>query len=340
MKSEKGNESPSDRPFTVGRFRPEDAEGLVELFRAVYGEHYPIRLFYDPKAIILANQEGRYYSIMARTPSGQVVGVSHLYKSAPCPNLYEVGVSLVLKDYRNSGINKHMGIFLFDSFVPDMTHIHEVFVEAVCNQPYTQKNAMFFKHIETAIEVALMPAAAYAKEKSAPGRVASLTVFRSYQPSPHRIFLPRVYEEALRWIYGRLDDERDLCLSDGKPPADITTHADMEIFDFAAVSRIAISISGRDLQTYLEDLEKKAREKRVMVFQVWVNLTEPWVGESVDTLRRMGYFLGGALPRWFDGDGLLMQKLECPPDFESIVLATDAGRRILSFIETDRSRVC
>ncbi len=53
----------------------------------------------------------------------------------------------------------------------------------------------------------------------------------------------------------------------------------------------------------------------------------------------MGYFFGGALPRWFDGDGLLMQKLECPPDFESIVLETDAARRILSFIQTDRNRL-
>ncbi len=33
--------------FTVGEFQPEDAEGIVRLFRSVYGEHYPIRLFYD-----------------------------------------------------------------------------------------------------------------------------------------------------------------------------------------------------------------------------------------------------------------------------------------------------
>lgn len=339
MTIKQDDEATAGKPFTVGNFRPEDAEGLVALFRAVYGEQYPIRLFYDPAAIILANQEGRYYSIVARSASGQVVGVSHLYRSTPYPNLYEIGVSLVLKDYRNTGINKQMGVFLFDSFVPETTHIQEVFVEAVCNQPYTQKNAMFFKHIETAIEVALMPAAAYAKEKSAVGRVASLTVFRCYHPSPHRIFLPRVYEEELRWIYGRLDDERDLCLSDGKLPLDITTQAEMELFDFAGVARIAVPRSGTDLQNCVADLEAKAREKKVTVFQVWVNMTEPWAGESVETLRRMGYFFGGALPRWFDGDGLLMQKLECPPDFESIVLDTDPGRRILSFIQTDRDRV-
>ena len=184
-----------------------------------------------------------------------------------------------------------------------------------------------------------MPAEAYAKEKSAPGRVAPLMTFRCYPPAPHRIFLPRVYEEELRWTYGRLDDERDLCLSDGKLSASIETQTDMQVFDFAAVARIAISRSGADLQTRVADLEKNAREKNVVVFQAWVNLTEPWAGETVETLRQMGYFFGGALPRWFDGDGFLMQKLECPPDFESIVLVSDEARRILSFIQADRKTV-
>lgn len=32
-------------PFYVDEFRPDDAEGIVKLFCAVYGEAYPIRLF-------------------------------------------------------------------------------------------------------------------------------------------------------------------------------------------------------------------------------------------------------------------------------------------------------
>ena len=70
---EKGN-------FDVGYFRPEDAEGIVNLFNAVYGDGYPIRLFYDPQAIIAANEAGEYYSIVARTSTGQVIGVIHLYR--------------------------------------------------------------------------------------------------------------------------------------------------------------------------------------------------------------------------------------------------------------------
>ncbi len=154
--------------FTVGSFRPEDADGIVQLFRAVYGEGYPIRLFYDPVEIIAANEEGRYYSICARTAYGEVIGVTHLYHSAPCKSLYETGVGLVRKEYRNSGANKRLLGFLYNEFVPQNPHIEELFGEAVCNHPYMQKVIENFNFVETAIEVALMPAEAYTQEKALP----------------------------------------------------------------------------------------------------------------------------------------------------------------------------
>ncbi|MHB8907795.1 MAG: hypothetical protein ACYDAA_02815 [Syntrophales bacterium] len=339
MKRDEENTPPGEQePFEVGYFRPEDAEGIVRLFHAVYGEHYPIRLFYDPAAITAANREGRYYSIVARTVSGKVIGVNHLYLSSPCRSLYESGVGLVLKEYRNSGANKCMLRYLYEEFVPRKENIQEVFGEAVCNHPYMQKAIATFHYVETAIEVALMPAEAYTKEKSAAGRVATLTAFRCYLPKPHGIFLPAAYDETLRRIYGRLDDTRDLGISVDRIPAAAATRAEMEIFDFARVARIAVHEIGADFPDSLAGLEARGREKNAVVFQAWVNLTTPWVGKAVELLRDRGYFFGGALPRWFDGDGLLMQKLICPPDFEGIVLESDFAKELLNVIQEDWRR--
>lgn len=324
--------------FTIDVFRPEDAEGIVHLFLSVYGEHYPIRLFYDPAAITKANAEGAYYSIVARTASGRVIGVNHLYLSAPHPGLYESGVGLVLKEYRNTGANKRMLDFIYNDFVLAKPHIEEVFGEAVCNHPYMQKSIKAFGYIETALEVALMPAATYDKEKSALGRVATLAAFRCYRSKPHRIFLPGCYEEALRRIYGRLDDARQIDLSDARISVEAATKAEMTLFDFAGVSRTAVHEIGVDLQAAIADLERRAQAGNARVFQVWLNLTSPWVGEAVEILRTMGYFFGGALPRWFDGDGLLMQKLLCPPDFDDIVLETDFAKELLEVIRDDWKR--
>jgi hypothetical protein len=180
-----------------------------------------------------------------------------------------------------------------------------------------------------------MPAAAYTQEKSAGGRVTTLSCFRSCKQKPHRIFLPLVYEAILRRIYGRLDDTRNISLADGNLPADKATRAELSVFDFARVARIAVHEAGSDFPSRLSELESEAKAKDLLVFQVWLNLTEPWVCETVEVLRDRGYFFGGALPRWFDGDGLLMQKLECPPDFENIALLADFSKELLGFIQED-----
>ena len=295
--------------FTVGSFQPGDAEGIVRLFRTVYGEGYPIRLFYDPAAIIAANAEGRYYSIVARSPAGEVIGVEHLFRSAPCPALYEAGAGLVLKAYRKAGVNTEMLRFLYEEFIPPMPNIEETFGEAVCYHPYMQRTVKVARHIWTAIEVALMPAETYGKEKTTGSRVATLNGFRCYKAKCHRIYLPAAYEEVLRGIYARLDDARQIVLSEMALPAGTATQSTLSPFDFAQVCRIAVSSSGGDFAARFSGLEAEARAKGAVVIQAWLNLTEPWVGRAVEILRGKGYFFGGALPRWFDGDCLLMQKL-------------------------------
>lgn len=322
--------------FHVDSFRPEDAEGLVRLFHEVYGDGYPIRLFYDPEAVIAANRDGRYLSIIARTDSGNVIGATHLYHSSPYKGLYESGLGLVQMQYRNAGVYGALISCVLNDYGPKNPHIEEIFGELVCNHVYTQKLAVNFGYVETAIEAALMPAGAYAAEKSAAGRVATLNVFRCYVPKPHRIYMPHVYDDILRRIYARLDDQRDLVLSAAAMPDTTLTKADLTVFDFARVGRMSFPELGGDFVSRLRELEDQARSKNAIVFQAWLNLNKPWVGQAVEILRDRGYFFGGALPRWFDTDGLLMQKLECPPDFEDIVLYSDFAKELLCFIRKDR----
>lgn len=188
--------------FYVDTFRPEDAEGIVRLFRSVYGEGYPIRLFYDREEIIAANRDGSYISIVARTHSGEVIGVSHLYRSAPYKRLYEVGVGLVMKDYRNSGASKATMSYLFNEFAPRNGNIEELFGEAVCNHVFMQKTIELFRSVETAIEVALMPSEAYTAEKSAPTAglrhlMPSDATCRSLTASSCRRFMKKSFGEPM-----------------------------------------------------------------------------------------------------------------------------------------------
>lgn len=329
------NNATSEESIEVGPFRPKDAEGITALFRSVYGEGYPVRVFYDPKALTEANASGTYYSIVARNTDGKIVGVQHLFRSAPYEALYELGSGLVLAECRKHGLNRRMLEFVFEKWVPLQQGIEEVWGEPVCNHLIMQKAVDDFRHIETALELALMPAEAYDKEKSAAGRVAALCAFRCYVPRPHTVYLPSVYEKELRFLYSELDDERNILISDQSLPDSIESNAEMTVFDFARVSRIAVRSMGSDFDTYMRKLETEALDRDVVVLQVWLNLSSAQVGAAVNVLRDRGYFLGGLLPRWFGEDGLLMQKIMIDPDFESIQLYSDRAKQIFAMVQAD-----
>jgi GNAT superfamily N-acetyltransferase len=324
--------------YEMDAFRPEDAAGIVNLFRAVYGEGYPIRLFYDENALAEANTEGKCYSLVARTPAGDVVGVEHLFRSAPYERLYEAGAGLVLKDYRKQGITKRLLQFIFNQWGPARETIEEMFGEPVCNHLHMQKLVGALGFMETALEVALMPAEAYNKERSAAGRVAALLAFRCYKSKPHTVFLPAAYEDQLRLIYSRIDDSREICRADRELPSSVASRANMTVFDFARVARIGMNETGSDFLEYLTNLESRAVTDNATVLQVWLKLGDPWVGAAVEIMRNKNYFLGGILPRWFDQDGLLMQKVLCEPSFEGIQLHSDWAGTIGQMVREDWSR--
>ena len=332
-------EKTSPEEFEVGLFRPEDAEGIVSLFRSVYGEGYPIRMFYDPAAIAAANTAGDYYSIVARTAAGRVGGVVHLFRSAPNPDIYESGAGLVRKEYRQLGLTHRLLRFQIEDWAPGRENVHAIYGEAVCNHPYMQKSVVEFAFIATALEVALMPAEAYSTEKSAPGRVASLFMAKTYRPQPHAVYIPAIYERELKSLYARLDDGRTLIPADAPAYEEPVSAIDMTLFDFAQVARMAVSAIGADFPERMQALEAEAGGKNALVLQAWLPLNTAAIGPAVDCLRSRGYFFGGMLPQWFRHDGLLMQKLCCPPDFENIHLYEEQSKQVLDMVKEDWRRV-
>lgn len=322
----------------VGLFRKEDGPGIARLFKTVYGDGYPVRRFYSPDGLLEAHDSGESFSLTARKADGAVIGHMALFRSSPYHNLYEAGAGLVLPEYRKAGINKMLLTHLYERLAPGLG-VDEVWGEAVCNHIIMQKTVGQYKHIETGLEVDLMPAEAYEQEKSASGRVASVVCFRAYKSRPHTVYLPPAYETELRFLYGALDDRRNLEISQEVLAPTVQTSVTTQTFEFAHVSRIGVSALGKDFQPVFERLEQELLGHPTRVIQVWLNLACPWVGPAVTMLRGRGYFLGGILPRWFDDDGLLMQKIIGRPDWDGINLYSDRAKEILDLVQADWERV-
>jgi len=325
------------KSFEVGLFRPEDAEGVAQLFRSVHGEDYPIKIFYDPQKLIRANEQGDYYSIVARSLDGKIIGIHNLFRSAPSREVYEWGVGLVLKEWRGRKISGAIVRHLWEEVVPKLG-MHTVFGEPVTIHVHMQKECEAYEFEATAMELSLMPGEAYSGEGVAAGRVSTLLHFKCFRNIPQEVYLPAPYDEALRFMYGSLFSGRKF-LTAGEPiSGGAVTVSHIDVFDFAQVARIAVSEIGSDFGQHMKDLEAQAVRKGSIVVQVWLKLTSPWVGEAVNTLRKNGFFLGGVLPQWFDDDGLLMQKLLFVPDFESMQLYSDRAARIRDIVKADWHR--
>ena len=148
-----------------------------------------------------------------------------------------------------------------------------------------------------AVELDLMPAEAYSQEQSAQGRVSSLLDFIPIQSKPQTVFIPRVYDEVLDFIFRGLSDERFRQPATAEILAEVKTAVEIRVFDFAQVARLAVKQAGRDFDQALTGLERDLHARGVVVVQVWLNLAWPWVGEMVDLLRGQGIFSrGGAAP--------------------------------------------
>ena len=324
-----------NQTWIVDRFRPEDAVGVTRLFLSVYGDKYPIRKFIDPDLLIKENETNQTISSVARTPGGDVIGHNAIFHSAPSEKIFESGSGLVHRHYRGGqGIFTDMGVHGI-KIADEEFKAAAIWGEFVCNRVFAQKAGRRVGWETCALEVDLMPAAMYSKEKSASGRVSTMMMFGELNPRRHQVFLPRVYEEWLKELYTKLTAPRDYASSTSAPRAGVSSDLKTQIFDFAQVARLIIHRVGDDFDAVFARNQEDALKRKVVVFQAWLPLSDPATNWAVDRLREQGYFFGGLLPRWFDDDGILMQKILDPPSWESIAIGYDWSGKVFNMVKAD-----
>lgn len=324
--------------YRVEPFSSTDAEGVAVLFREVYGDSYPIKVVYDPASLVAISQEGRYFPFVVRHPSRGVIAYGALVQSAPYRGIYEFVQGIVSPGFQGAGLGRMLFEWV-ERYLPTLPGAEAYFGEAVCNHAHTQKAGALIKTVETGIEVDLMSGEPYAKGVAASGRVSVVDQFRTFVSRPQTVYVPGVYEDICRTIYGGLDDPRTIALSTGGPDPDLSTQMSVQTFEHVGAVRVAVSLAGADFADRFDREERSLVQGGIKVVQVWLRLSQPWVGEIAGMLRRRGYFLGGVLPRWFDDDGLLMQRTIDRPNWEGIHLYTQRAQRMLEFIHEDWSTV-
>lgn len=330
---------PPGQRLGVRRMTPEDALGVARLFFAVYGASYPFETYYVPERLVEANLRGDVLSAVAFTRSGDVVAHAALYRSsAPFRGLFEAGQATVLPAYRSTFAMPAIGELLFEKVAPSEEGIEAVFGEAVTLHVATQRFGAMAGLVETGIEVGLMPAATYAGEGAGSDRISTVLAFRVLRDAPRPLFLPAEYASELRGLLPALGLPRELSPAAAAAPPGSTTRLSPLFYDEAGVARLNVEATGEDFDAVLREAEGEARRRGCEVVQAFVNLGEAACGAAVAALRARGFFFGGVLPRWFDTDGLLLQRLPALPRLDALLLDAERSREILALVRADLER--
>ena len=244
---------------------------------------------------------------------------------------------MVRKEYRNTRAAFQIHSFVAET-LPGMLGIDAEFGEVVCNHVITQKLGLRAETFETGIELDLMPGEAYEHDAGHVGRVAALLMFRVFNDRPHDIYVPGAYAEIVKRSIGKLGLSRSVTSAEEGVAGTGEILAAPHYYEEAAIARLTISNPGADAGPAISDFESTASQKGCCVRQVFLNIGDPAAGDVFRMLFSKGYFFGGYLPRWFDSDGFLLQKLTRTPAVESMKLYSDWAKELLEFTLRDRTR--
>src|SRR3954468_5817455 len=93
--------------YAVRRLRPEDAAGVLDCVRCIYGPSYVHPELYHPDELLRLNAAGELVSVVALDPGGRVVGHYALERPG---RIAESGEAMVLPECRHHALMERMRV--------------------------------------------------------------------------------------------------------------------------------------------------------------------------------------------------------------------------------------
>ena len=327
------------RIVAVGK---ENARLVGTVFRALYGEDFPVRDVYQPEALLREIRNGELTAALAIDAADRPVGYISFFKSTPNPCLWEAGNMLVVPEHARSGVAGLLTQYYFDPTMCRLTDSDGIFGEAVCCHYFTQVGAIKAGLVDCALELDQLDGASFKDGKSNKAGLARVSCVLNFVELSDPVaseYLPARYEEWLRRLAAPLRP-RTFHVSTASLPSAGETVREEKYYDFAKTWKVAVRSIGGDWTAAVANLLTEAARRQVVSLQVAVNTACPAAGAAVEVLREQGFFFCGLAPRWFGSDGVLMQKLSgSEPNFAETKLYSDTARDLLQFIRQDREAV-
>ncbi|MFM7083886.1 MAG: GNAT family N-acetyltransferase [Hyphomicrobium sp.] len=324
-----------------------DWHQIARVMYRTYGFTYFYDDFYIPDRIRELNKSKQVLSIVATTPSNEVVGHYALdvhgfgqLGTKECI-IGELGKAVVHPSHRGQGLMEKMRNFT-------EAQAREQGLLAVFSQPttahsFSQKaNESLGAHV-CALNIAHVGTHMNLKEinqSSATQRTSSFIYFKSLIPPGKRIiFPPKQHIDFIQKTYSAC--EIPITIESSIPPSKAYSEIEVEYYRSADFGSIKIRNVGEDIGQKLrlcrDDLVRKSGTRVIFLN---LCLEDPSCEIGCQFAETLGFYYSGIAPYHDNGkDVLRLQYIDTAFDLKALSVAGSFAKELVSYIEADRIRI-
>ena len=321
------------------RLGPDEGGVLTAAIEAAYGTTYDVRWVYDAAEVRARLGDGRYVSVVAETPAGELLCHMGMSLAAAGDAIAHSGQAVTLAAARGQHLFTRTKRFLMGW--ARERGLAGMYSEATAAHPYSQKANIELGAHETGFLLGWIPASV-ANDAAARGRArrqsAALFYTKLNDGHERRVYAPERHHE----IVGQTLALCELRGTLAQPPPEVElaprTRLQVDVDRDHNLALITATVPGADLEQVVR-AERHHLFHRECLDAVYVDLPldTPATALVADDLEALGVSYSGIFPNHrADGDVLRMQSLHrVRVKADDVAVASDHGRELLDYVLGD-----
>jgi hypothetical protein len=314
----------------------DQAKSLVDCVYTVYGLTFHRPWLYDPQQLLELNRSGEIMSYVAIEKDrviGHLAAIQPYFEVAPegqpytDPSFREVGLSIVMPEYRGQKIQAQLGMGMYADMVSQ--GVAGVMTKCVTNHLKSQNDALAMGGVPVALFLGSIPRwVVYGGE---PGQqdqpISTINMYIPVCGAPSReLWLPR----ELDWVSDRFDPVRAERRIRRKGPVEGETHIEACYQADRQHAQVHVLQAGQDLVGALDEKIRWLVGGKMAHLTIFLPGDSPAVVEAGASLRDLGMFPAGWIPGFYrgGGDALIYQVIAYQTLDPERVLVTEPGRNL------------
>jgi hypothetical protein len=324
--------------YLIRRLTPEDAAGVTELVRCIYGDSYQMvhPEIYQPDQIIRLNENDELVSIVALDAAGKVVGHYALERPEPS-NIAEAGEAMVRPEHRHHQLMERMRAQLEEE--AHRLSLAGIFGQAVTNHLFTQKAQEHCDSHPCGVSLGVSPASFHNMPEPLTQRMSDVLYFKYLRrPAQVVVHVPNHHQEICTRIYGQFKVPAqfgDPVATQGPGKVTLTAHPERQR------GTIRVRRVGEGMAAEIRRLRRQLCEAAgAEVVYLELPLAQAGTPDLCRAAEQDGFFFSGVGPCFApDGDALRLQFLTVKLDTALLQVENPMARELVAYVDRERARL-